>query len=115
MLTFWLIVVLILMSVAATVEYFRKPRGRWHTHDYYNLRTWLGRHVSPALHWQCDDEPFSCPLCGRNHWRWEWEEAYRAEPKFRERYYNHFLKDGMFMLPCVTCAVSKRDLILESQ
>ena len=115
MVTAWIIVVLgiILMSVASA--YFDRPWGRWQTHDYYNLRTWLGRHVHPSIHWEHEDEPLHCPICGRKHWRWEWSEARRADPTFRERYYNHFLSDGTYILPCVTCAVDKRDLILASR
>ena len=114
MLIFWLIVVMGLAPWVVVSGYFDYPWGRWQTHDYYNLRTWLGRHISSRFHWIHEDEPLSCPICGRGCWRWEWSEAERVDPTFRERYYNHFLRDGMYILPCVTCAVDKRDLILAS-
>ena len=113
MLYFVILAVVLSLAWVGVAGYFDQPWGRWHTHDYYNLRTWLGRHVRPSLHWEHEDEPLCCPICGRDHWRWEWSEAARVDPTFRERHYNHFLKDGMFILPCVTCAVSKRNLILE--
>ena len=110
-----ILIVLLFLAWATVAGYFDRPWGRWYTHDYYNLRTWLGRHVDTSFHWEHEDEPLRCPICGRNHWRWEWSEAQRADPTFRERYYNYFFSDGVYKLPCVTCAVDKRDLILESQ
>mgnify|MGYP001594677035 CR=1 FL=1 len=53
------------------------------------------------------DEPLFCPLCSREFYRWEWEKAYKRDPEFRTKYYNHVLKNGMYHLPCPTCAQSK--------
>ena len=98
----------IVIVLGILLEYFGRPWGRWHTHHHYKIRTWLGRNMDPSFHWVHEDEPMKCPLCGRDHWRWEWSEGYRSDPNFRSKYYRHVLRDGMYILPCVTCAVNRR-------
>ena len=85
--------------------YFDEPWGRWHTHDYYRLRTFLGRHVWKGFHWRQEDEPITCVICKRPFYRWEWSEAQIKDPTFRAKYYNHVLVDGIYRLPCPEDAV----------
>ena len=91
--------------MAIGTGYFDAPWGRWHTHDYYRLRTFLGRYVWKGFHWTHEDEPVTCFVCNRLFYRWEWSERERNYPTFRVKYYNHVLVDGMYRLPCPEDAV----------
>ena len=54
------------------------------------------------------DEPLICPLCGRGFYRWEWAKAYKRDPEFRAKYYNHVLEGGTYRLPCPDCAQTRK-------
>ena len=63
------------------------------------------------------DEPLWCPLCHKPFYRWDWTQAEKEDPTFREKYYNHVLieSEGVYKLPCTSCAVSKRQFILDTR
>ena len=54
------------------------------------------------------DEPLHCPLCSRDFYRGEWEKAYKRDPEFRAKYYNHVLEGGIYRLPCPDCAQTRK-------
>ena len=60
-------------------------------------------------------ERWDCPFCGRGSATWEWEACYQAIPNFRVDYYSHFEVFHMMVLPCVYCAVTHRQEILDAR
>jgi len=80
------------------------------------IRRLLGGHV-PDKYYVHGDEPFWCPLCNGDFYRWQWDEAEKRDPNYRKNYYNPMLvrsSEGnkYYKLMCPRCArLNKAEII----